>query len=94
MMMKRVLALGFFDGVHLGHAALIRRTRERAEALGAVPAVLTFDVHPDTLVRGERVPLITGCLKDHCDGDWSLNSHQYERETGLFHWEWTFQIEG
>ncbi len=58
-MMKRVLALGFFDGVHLGHAALIRRTRERAEALGAVPAVLTFDVHPDTLVRGERVPLIT-----------------------------------
>ena len=37
-MMKRVLALGFFDGVHLGHAALIRRTKERAEALGAVPA--------------------------------------------------------
>lgn len=58
-MMKRVLALGFFDGVHLGHAALIRRTKERAEALGAVPAVLTFDVHPDTLVRGERVMLIT-----------------------------------
>ncbi len=58
-MKKRVLALGFFDGVHLGHAALIRRTRERAEALGAVPAVLTFDVHPDTLVRGAPVPLIT-----------------------------------
>ena len=58
-MTKRVLALGFFDGVHLGHAALIRRTKERAEALGAVPAVLTFDVHPDTLVRGAPVPLLT-----------------------------------
>ncbi len=58
-MTKRVLALGFFDGVHLGHAALLRRTRERAEALGAAPAVLTFDVHPDTLVHGAPVPLIT-----------------------------------
>ena len=58
-MTKRVLALGFFDGVHLGHGALIRKTAERAAELGAVPAVLTFDVHPDTLVRGESVPLIT-----------------------------------
>ena len=40
------------------------------------------------------VPLICGALTDHCDGAWSLNSHQYERETGLFHWEWTFQVEG
>lgn len=40
------------------------------------------------------VALITGTLTDHCDGAWSLNSHQYERETGLFHWEWAFQIEG
>jgi len=58
-MTKRVLALGFFDGVHIGHGALIRKTRERAEELGVVPTVLTFDVHPDTLVRGESVPLIT-----------------------------------
>ena len=57
--MKRVLALGFFDGVHLGHAALIRKTAERARELGAAPAVLTFDVHPDTLVTGAPVPLIT-----------------------------------
>lgn len=57
--MKRVLALGFFDGVHLGHAALIRKTAERARELGAVPAVLTFDVHPDTLVQKTPVALIT-----------------------------------
>ena len=40
------------------------------------------------------VELITGCLTDHCDGAWSLNSHQYENETRIFHWEWTFQVEG
>lgn len=56
---KTVLALGFFDGVHLGHAALLRRTAERARELSAEAAVMTFDTHPDTLVRGEAVPLIT-----------------------------------
>ena len=39
------------------------------------------------------VPAISAVLTDHCDGAWSLNSHQYERETGLFHWEWVYQIE-
>lgn len=56
--MKRVIALGFFDGVHLGHQALMKTTRERASALGAVPSVISFDQHPDTLVRGVPVPLI------------------------------------
>ena len=55
---KCVLALGFFDGVHRGHAALLNRTVERAEALGIDPAVMTFDTHPDTLVQGTPVPLI------------------------------------
>jgi hypothetical protein len=39
------------------------------------------------------VELITGCLTEHCGGAWSLNSHQYETETRLFHWEWAFQVE-
>ncbi len=55
---KRAIALGFFDGVHLGHAALMEKTKERAEELGAVPSVLSFDVHPDNLVFGKEVPLI------------------------------------
>jgi len=55
---RRVLALGFFDGVHLGHAALLKKTSERAAEIHAEPAVMTFDKHPDTLLRGEPVPLI------------------------------------
>ena len=47
---KRVIALGFFDGVHLGHAALLEMTRRRAMERHVTPAVLTFDTHPDTLV--------------------------------------------
>ena len=40
------------------------------------------------------VPLITSTLTEYCEGAWSLNAHVYERNTGLFHWEWTFQVEG
>ncbi len=57
-MRKRVIALGFFDGVHLGHGALLRRTRERAREYGVTAAALTFDRHPDELVYGISVPLL------------------------------------
>ena len=55
---KRVIALGFFDGIHIGHAALLRRTKERAAEIGATPSTRSFDVHPDTLVFGKDVQLI------------------------------------
>ena len=57
-MLGRVLALGFFDGVHEGHATLLRRTALRAQEKGLEAAVLTFDVHPDILVSGKPVALI------------------------------------
>jgi len=59
---KRAIALGFFDGVHIGHGALLNKTKERARELGVVPSVLSFDVHPDTLVFGKDVPLINSAL--------------------------------
>ena len=43
---KTVLALGNFDGVHAGHAELLKKTAEEAKELGAIPAVWTFGVHP------------------------------------------------
>lgn len=52
------MALGFFDGIHIGHAALMNKTKELAEKLDASPSVLTFDVHPDNLVFNKETPLI------------------------------------
>ena len=54
-----VIALGFFDGVHLGHGALLRKTAERAAAVGAAPAAFTFDRSPKEFVTGIPVPLLT-----------------------------------
>lgn len=59
---KRVIALGFFDGVHRGHGELLKKTRQRAEEIGAMPSVLSFDVHPDTLVFKKKVPLINSAI--------------------------------
>ena len=44
--MNRVIALGFFDGVHLGHGALLSRTAQLARASGCSAAALTFDRSP------------------------------------------------
>lgn len=57
---NRVIALGFFDGVHIGHGALLRRVIQRAGELGAVPSALTFDTHPENLILGAGAPLLTG----------------------------------
>lgn len=54
----RVIALGFFDGVHLGHASLLEMAKRRAAETGLCPAVMSFDLHPDTLVAGANVALI------------------------------------
>lgn len=53
------IALGYFDGVHLGHRALMARAVERAREVGGKSAVFTFDTHPSTVVSGKHVPLLT-----------------------------------
>ena len=53
-----VIALGFFDGVHRGHGALLRKAAERAGELNAAPAVFTFDRSPKEFVTGKPVLLI------------------------------------
>lgn len=63
---KRVIALGYFDGVHLGHAALLRRTAEAAAQLGLTPAALTFDTHPLQQILSSPVPLLNA-LPDRAD---------------------------
>ena len=56
---KYVIALGFFDGIHLGHQALLRRTVERSEEHHMRQAVLTFDRSPKEAVTGKPVALLT-----------------------------------
>ena len=57
--MRRSIALGFFDGLHLGHQALLHRTVERGWERGLTPAVFTFDRSPREFVTGLPVPLLT-----------------------------------
>lgn len=55
---KTIFALGFFDGVHIGHAALLETCRELARELNWRCGVVTFGSHPDTLVLGNTPGLI------------------------------------
>lgn len=57
-MERTIFALGFFDGVHIGHAALLKTCRELAAESGCRSGVVTFSSHPDTLVLGNTPRLI------------------------------------
>lgn len=56
---RPAVTVGVFDGVHLGHQALLRHLVEWAAEGGVDPVVVTFDVHPRTVLRGEGPALIT-----------------------------------
>jgi riboflavin kinase/FMN adenylyltransferase len=53
---KVCLAIGVFDGVHLGHQQIIRQTVADARQHDAVALVVTFDRHPSAIVAPERLP--------------------------------------
>ena len=57
-MTKTIYALGFFDGVHIGHGALLKACRELATQHGCKAGVVTFDAHPQTVVGGNAPGLI------------------------------------
>ena len=55
---KKIFALGFFDGVHLGHQALLTACRALAIEYGCKAGAVTFSQHPDALVLGSTPKLI------------------------------------
>jgi riboflavin kinase/FMN adenylyltransferase len=55
---RTIYALGFFDGVHLGHQALLAACRALADTTGALAGVVTFTAHPEALVSGAAPALI------------------------------------
>ena len=52
------VTIGAYDGLHLGHRALLAELRRRAEVGGLLTTVVTFDRHPATVVRPESAPLL------------------------------------
>ena len=62
-----VVTIGVYDGVHLGHRALIGRVQAMANELGAASAVVTFDRHPATVVRPESAPLLLTDLEQRIE---------------------------
>lgn len=58
LLSRSAVAVGVFDGVHLGHQRLLHQLLEMASALQAVPAVVTFRNHPDQVLRGDAPPLL------------------------------------
>ena len=61
------LAIGNFDGVHLGHAALLAEARARAARDGGPSAVLTFTPHPARLFAPDRAPPLITSLERRLD---------------------------
>ena len=60
---KYIYALGFFDGVHLGHQALLKACRELAVKTGYPAGVITFEGHPQALIAGNQ-PLLLNTNED------------------------------
>lgn len=60
-----VVALGSFDGLHIGHMAVINNAKNLATMLGATPCICTFSEHPLKALTGKEPPaLFTGDVKD------------------------------
>jgi len=89
---KRVIALGFFDGIHIGHSALMRKVLEIGNEKKLVPSVITFDTHPLGLVSGEKVPLINSPedragLIHRVFGIEDIIFLHFDRDTASMHWD-------
>ncbi len=51
-----VVTLGVFDGLHIGHQAIMKKVVERANAVNSVPTAITFDPHPRAVLHPESAP--------------------------------------
>jgi riboflavin kinase / FMN adenylyltransferase len=88
---KVCVALGVFDGVHLGHQQVIRHTLSDAERHEALSAVITFDKHPNAIVAPARLPPLIYSLPQKLraiatlgvDATWVIGFNEdFSRQTG------------
>jgi len=61
---KRYIALGVFDGVHLGHHKLIKQTVDKAKKNNGISIVVTFDPHPDKIINPESNVFLLTTLEE------------------------------
>jgi riboflavin kinase/FMN adenylyltransferase len=73
---KVCLAIGFFDGVHLGHQQIVRQTLSDSKQHEAIGLVLTFDRHPNTVVAPNRLPPLIYSLPQKLRAIESLGAEQ------------------
>ena len=64
---RSVLAIGNFDGVHLGHQAILGNVRRRAAEIGATSIAVTFDPHPVRVLRPDQAPRLITPLPQKLD---------------------------
>jgi len=61
---KRYIALGVFDGIHLGHQKLIKQTVDKAKKNNGISIVVTFDPHPDKIINPESDVFLLTTLEE------------------------------
>ncbi len=93
---KRIYALGFFDGVHLGHQALLRQCCALAAQQDCQAAALTFDTHPEALVLG-KAPVLLNTPQDRLRllrnfGIGPVHTLKFTRETMSMPWQDFFRM--
>ncbi len=67
-LVKPVLALGNFDGLHRGHLKVIERVKRGAAEHGGIPMVMTFDPHPPRVVRPDTAPPLLMTTEQRLEG--------------------------
>jgi riboflavin kinase / FMN adenylyltransferase len=75
---QSVIALGVFDGLHLGHQAVIDMLLhlDGVRARDAIPTIVTFDPHPARLLAPERAPRLLGTIEQRLEGFEALGIEQ------------------
>ena len=89
-MNQTIYALGFFDGVHLGHQALLKACRLLADRNGFTAGAVTFSTHPGSLVSG-KAPLLLNTIEDRklllsAYGMDTVIALPFDRELMTTHW--------